>query len=113
LLYAVQLLDNLERSISSPEFVRQLARSRQCTHTEAGTNELDELLGDYVVVTKADAVAAMAAYIAAWLSTVPEAQNMDPRKLQTAILSGVNVRFSGAYSPSLLDKRWVAAHCLS
>ena len=93
-LRKLQLLDNLERSIASPEFLRQLERGREVPHSDtAGTVELDELLGDYVVVTKEDAVNAMAAYIAAWLSTVPEAKNMDPKKLQGAILTGVKVRW--------------------
>ena len=87
-----QLLDDLERSIASPAFLKQLESSRQCTHSDEGTEELDALLGSYVVVTKEDAVAAMASYIAAWLSTVPEAQAMDPVKLQAAILHGVKVR---------------------
>ena len=91
----LQLLDNLGRSVASPEFLRQLKRGREVPHSDtAGTVELDELLGDYVVVTKEDAVNAMAAYIAAWLSTVPEAKNMDPKKLQGAILTGVKVRWS-------------------
>jgi hypothetical protein len=97
----VQLLEDLERSIASPAFLQSLERSRHCQHSEEGTEELDELLGDYVVVTKEDAVNAMASYIAAWLSTVPEAQTMDPKKLQGAILHGVKVCYSSTRSAAV------------
>lgn len=89
-------MDDLERSISSPEFVRQLKRSRTCPHTadpmQPGTEELDALLGSYVIVSHDDAVNAMACYIAAWLSNVPEAQQLEPAQLQQAVLQGVKVR---------------------
>ena len=87
----LQILDHLESAMASPAFVQQLARTQKCEHTSDGTDELDELLGDYVVVTKEDAVAAMASYIAAWLSNVPEAKNMEPAQLQSAIIGGVRV----------------------
>ena len=89
---AMQILDKLERTMASPDFVQQLERTQKCAHTEDGTDELDELLGDYVVVTKDDVVNAMASYIAAWLSNLPEAKNMAPEELQSAVLGGVRVR---------------------
>lgn len=87
----MQILDRLEQSIALPEFVRHLERSRRCSHTPEGADELDALLGEYVVVSKEDAIAAMACYIAAWLSTVPEAKDMDPVKLQKAVLTSIKV----------------------
>jgi hypothetical protein len=48
----------------------------------------------------------MAYYLAAWLSTVPEAQNMDSKKLQQALLATVKVViiFSA--------QRYLELHCL-
>ena len=87
-----QVLDDLERSVASPEFIRKLEQTRGCRHTPCGADELDAVLGEYVMVSKADAVEAMASYIAAWLSTVPEAKNMEPHQLQGAILGSIKVR---------------------
>lgn len=87
----LQILDRLEQSVASPDFVRHFKQSRECSHTPEGADELDTLLGEYVVVTKEDAIAAMACYIAAWLSTVPEAQDMEPAQLQKAVLASIKV----------------------
>lgn len=62
------------------------------TASESDAAELDALLGEYVIVTKQDAVDAMAAYLAAWLSNVPEARDMAPDKLQEALVHTINVR---------------------
>lgn len=108
----LQMMDDLERSISSPAFVRQLKRSRNCPHNsnpaEPGTEELDELLGSYVIVSHDDAVNAMACYIAAWLSNVPEAQKMDPVELQKAVLQGVKVRLQRGWPRWRLPRLWHA-----
>lgn len=78
--------------MASPEFLRKLQQTRGCPHTPEGAEELDAVLGEYVMVSKEDAVAAMASYIAAWLSTVPEAKNMEPAQLQGAILGSIKAR---------------------
>eukprot|EP01025_Chloroclados_australasicus_P069797 TRINITY_DN9905_c0_g1_i1.p3 TRINITY_DN9905_c0_g1~~TRINITY_DN9905_c0_g1_i1.p3 ORF type:complete len:153 (-),score=12.23 TRINITY_DN9905_c0_g1_i1:286-744(-) len=83
----------LERSVMRPEYRDILSRSQACAQTDAAdvgsTAELDAVLGEYVIVSKQDAVDAMASYLAAWLATVPEAQQMDPKKLQEALLSSI------------------------
>lgn len=48
-------------------------------------------LGSWTVIDKADAVDAMASYLAAWLSQTPEAQNLDPLQLQAALLESIKV----------------------
>jgi hypothetical protein len=87
------VLTSLEMSISSDEFRNRLQRSRQfaASTTRTDTAELDAILGDYVVVTKQDAIDAMAAYLAAWLSNIPEAKGMEPLKLQEALLTTIQV----------------------
>jgi hypothetical protein len=87
----MQVLSQLEQSIAQDGFMDQMQRARECPHTDQGSEELDALLGSFVVITKEDAVEAMASYLAAWLSSVPEAQNMDPKKLQQALLTSVKV----------------------
>lgn len=68
--------------------------ARECPHESGGTDELEAAmgpLGTWTVVDKADAVDAMASYLAAWLSQTPEAQNLDPVQLQTALLESIKV----------------------
>jgi hypothetical protein len=93
------VLTSLEQSISSAAFRERLQQSRQCVSSSSGggtgTEELDALLGEYVVVTKQDAIDAMAAYLAAMLANIPEAQGMDPAKLQEALV--VTVRVSSRF----------------
>lgn len=89
--YLLQVLSHLEESIRGDGFANKMQRARECPHSEQGSEELDALLDGFVVVSKEDAVDAMASYLAAWLSSVPEAQNMDPKKLQHALLTTVKV----------------------
>lgn len=87
----LQVLSQLEESISQDEFKQKMQRARECPHSEQGSEELDALLDGFVVITKEDAIEAMASYLAAWLSSVPEAQHMDPKKLQHALMTTVKV----------------------
>lgn len=87
----MQVLDELEESISQDQFASKMQRARECPHSDQGSEELDALLDGFVVITKEDAVEAMASYLAAWLSSVPEAQNMEPKQLQRALLTTVKV----------------------
>ena len=96
----LQVLSELEESIRGDDFANKMQRARQCPHSEQGSEELDALLDGFVVVSKEDAVDAMASYLAAWLSSVPEAQNMDPKKLQHALLTTVKV--CSLFSSSLI-----------
>lgn len=89
--HVLQVLSKLEESISQDQFAAKMQRARECPHSEQGSEELDILLDGFVVITKEDAVEAMASYLAAWLSSVPEAQNMEPQLLQRALLSTVKV----------------------
>lgn len=84
----------MEKSVAASDFAEKLRVARECPHESGGTEELDAAmgpLGTWAVVDKADAVDAMAAYLAAWLSQTPEAQNLDPRQLQAALLNSIKV----------------------
>ena len=49
-------------------------------------------LGGYVLVEKQDVLDAIGTFVAAYLATVPEAQNMKPAELQQALSSTFRVR---------------------
>ncbi|GAB4821764.1 hypothetical protein N2152v2_008810 [Parachlorella kessleri] len=51
----------------------------------AVTTVVNETTGDYVLVEREDVVDALSQFIAAYLTTLPEARNLDPRQLQAAI----------------------------
>ncbi len=42
-------------------------------------------LDSYVVVDRSDVTEAIAAFVAAYLATLPEAQNLQPKQLQQAL----------------------------
>ena len=48
-------------------------------------------LGGYVLVEKQDVLDAIGTFVAAYLATVPEAQNMKPAELQQALSSTFRV----------------------
>lgn len=56
------------------------------------TAVVPEATGDYIVVEKEDVVDALSQFIAAYLATLPEAQNLEPRQLQCAITTTLKVR---------------------
>jgi hypothetical protein len=56
-----------------------------------------------VVVDQQDAVEAMAYYIALYISSMPEAQRMEPKQLQTALQEGFKVRAPQPLSSSMTD----------
>lgn len=56
------------------------------------TAVVPEATGDYIVVEKEDVVDALSQFIAAYLATLPEAQNLEPRQLQCAISTTLKVR---------------------
>eukprot|EP00892_Ulva_mutabilis_P004751 jgi/Ulvmu1/2648/UM014_0100.1 len=85
-------LDELQKSVSKHDFADKIQKARECPHHSGGTDELDAVmgpLGSWTVVDKTDAVDAMASYLAAWLSQTPEAQNLEPKQLQAALLSSL------------------------
>lgn len=85
------MLAALERSIAHDDFAAKISRARVAHDggAPASAAELDEVMGGYVLVSKQDAVDAMAAFIAACLASVPEARVMEPKQLQKALLTSV------------------------
>ncbi|PSC76909.1 hypothetical protein C2E20_0693 [Micractinium conductrix] len=108
-----QLYCALERQLAAPEFEAELARSQHDLaggqhaqqHAPAPGSEGCEVLaqdwwelkedgelrvseqtGDYVFVERDDVVRALAAFIAEYIVSLPEAQHMEPRQLQRAVV---------------------------
>jgi len=89
------VLSALERSVNRADFGAKLAAAQRAGQGVAcETAELDTLLGEqgWVLVSKADAIDAMAAFIAAFVASLPEAQGMSPEKLQHALLVTIQAR---------------------
>ena len=55
----------------------------------------EEGFGSYVLVEKEDVVDAMGTFIAAYLATVPQAQNLKPADLQQALTTALKVLTGG------------------
>ena len=51
----------------------------------------EESFGSYVLVEKEDVIEAIGTFVAAYLATVPQAQNMKPADLQQALTSALKV----------------------
>ena len=56
-----------------------------------GGATLSEATGEYVVVEHSDVVAALSQFIAAYLVSLPEARNLEPRQLQRAVAMALQV----------------------
>jgi hypothetical protein len=54
-------------------------------HVEAQGAPPVESLDQYVVINKADVLDAIGSFVAAYLVTIPEAQNLQPVELQNAL----------------------------
>ena len=52
---------------------------------QLGVSTVEESTGDYVVVEHSDVVDALAAFLAAYIVALPEAQSMEPKQLQRAV----------------------------
>lgn len=105
-----RLYEVLEARMARPEYVEELARS---AHEAAacppaclppGGSEvlrddwwallpdggvsasIPEATGDFVVVEREDVVEALAAFIAAYIVSLPEARSLEPRQLQAAVV---------------------------
>ena len=63
----------------------------QVTH-EAAAGAEGEALDSYVVVDREDVLDAVGAFIAAYLASLPEAQNLQPAQLQSALKQAFKVR---------------------
>lgn len=103
-----RLYEALEARMARPEFAEELARSAHEAVAQppppAGGGEVmrddwwslqpdggvsasvPEATGDYVVVERDDVVDALAAFIAAYIVSLPEARQMEPRELQAAVV---------------------------
>ena len=60
-----------------------------------GGATLSEATGEYVVVEHSDVVAALSQFIAAYLVSLPEARNLEPRQLQRAVAMACGVACVG------------------
>lgn len=49
-------------------------------------SSLQEVTGDYIVVEREDVIEALSAFIAAYIVSLPDARNLDPRTLQRAVV---------------------------
>lgn len=61
------------------------ARLTDTTTTTTSSTTIEEDTGEYIVVEHSDAVDALAAFLAAYLVSLPEAQAMTPAQLQAAM----------------------------
>ena len=77
-----------------------------CLVLQVSTEEVDaakevEPLDSYVLVEKADVMAAMADFVAAYLMQLPEAQHLKPQELQKALGGAIAVRFASVHAAFL------------
>lgn len=66
-------------------------RAMQVTHEAAAEGEA-EALDSYVLVGREDVLEAVGAFIAAYLASLPEAQNLQPAQLQSALKQAFQAR---------------------
>lgn len=59
----------------------------------------EESFGSYVLVEKEDVLDAIGTFVAAYLATLPQAQNMKPADLQQALTSTFKVWHAAAPDP--------------
>ena len=103
----VQLLEELERRVESDDFVAKLDDERHRLETQnseppKGSEVLQaewwepvssptsgvlvaEVTGDYVLVDHEDMINAVAFFLAAYISSLPEGQSLEPKQLQRAV----------------------------
>ena len=71
-----------------------------------------EPLDSYVMVEKSDVLEAIGQFVAAYLATMPEAQDLQPKQLQAALTQTFKVRLPPLsifdYGPSLTHLPWVS-----
>eukprot|EP00887_Chlorella_sp_A99_P006511 scaffold3.g6511.t1 len=96
-----KLYEALEQHMARPEFAEELARSQHEALAAAGgvgqqqqqraadgeeRHGGEEVTGDYIVVEREDVIEALSAFIAAYIVSLPDARNLDPRTLQRAVV---------------------------